>query len=104
MMPSNQVPWAKVTVTPGAVEKMSELAAEVERLRQEVFDALQALNDALNSRDEAVRQVQNRDAEVERLRAALQALHDYVRPLSGPDFSLVEQARAALAALAEEKE
>jgi hypothetical protein len=31
------------------------------------------------------------------LLAALEALHDFVRPLSGPEFTLVENARAAIA-------
>jgi hypothetical protein len=65
---SDKVPWAKVTITPEAVEKMSELAEEVERLR--------ALLDKDPDVDwqEMAKMLDEKDQENERLRNELRQL------------------------------
>jgi predicted RNase H-like nuclease (RuvC/YqgF family) len=109
-MPSDKVPWAKVTVTPEAVEKMSELAAEVERLQRGV-DAWQKTAEDYEREVERLREDLRNvtfaradealKREVKRLRAALQWLvrqvDDVERTSVIREGNIYAEARSALA-------
>jgi hypothetical protein len=104
---SDKVPWAKVTITPEAVEKMSELADEVERLRANDLIVMarwrEDREEVERLTNKTVRMAADWADEVEHLRAALEEVRvleqkAWVRGSSGGEVALraIAIARQAL--------
>lgn len=91
-MTSDKAPWARVTVTPEAVEKMSELVVENERLRYSIGVKNKAIKQLRDRNDWLLdngtvgnleEQLESQKREVKRLRAMYEAMKadadDHVR-------------------------